>query len=651
MKSAAEGARGRGGGGQGDVPKVPPPAPVPPAAPRRLSVTSAPPHPAVQLLRSPLPAPGGGATTGEAAALPHRQRPRPHTDPGSRPGLQGPGRWRDIGPMDDDRPLFSTFRPEDNAASTQPGNGATPLQPPRAEQPPEQRDAQGRAPPGWPPPGGGAQPELVALWARTRLWFEQTQARRLGAEGELPAWFHGFISRRETEQLLRDRPPGCFLVRFSESTVGFVLSYRGRERCRHFVLDQLPDGRYVILGERSAHAELAALLRHYAAAPVAPYREFLTVPCPRQDKPHGGVQPPGTSSPSPATPPAYSTVAKRPPGAGQAAGDGTEGGSGEVKARLGGGNGGASRAAAGCRDVVGVRTAPVHGDAAGVGMAQVPGAAPNPPFLSLSPRLPAPPRRSRPRWAPRQPPRGHAAGLGAEGQPPRVPTPRCSVKPSPPSRPRPSTSSSCASTPTRSPASARSQRSPSPSTPWAGAAAPLPRRTSTPRWRWPSGSCPPCSPGGRGAPSPRCPPRRGRPPSRRAAGSSAASPAKLPGGGSPRRLPPWAVGREEPPAHPWRCVSPPSHHGGAGSQAPGGIAWGRALQPSLPPRLRHHLTGGGGFPPRPIPRPQGTPRWSLMTPFTARGRAAPRDLQPPRGRRGRRTFTSSFPESGPEARR
>ncbi|NXA88528.1 SH22A protein, partial [Melanocharis versteri] len=55
---------------------------------------------------------------------------------------------------------------------------------------------------------------------------------------------------------------------------------RGRDRCRHFVLDQLPDGRYVILGERSAHAELPELLQHHATAPVAPYHELLTVPLP-----------------------------------------------------------------------------------------------------------------------------------------------------------------------------------------------------------------------------------------------------------------------------------------------------------------------------------------------------------------------------------
>ncbi|NXV24090.1 SH22A protein, partial [Cepphus grylle] len=132
--------------------------------------------------------------------------------------------------MDDARPLFSTFKPiaEDNKASAKLGPNTSPVQSRGAKQPRGHHNADGRVPPGsWPCPAeGDLRPELVALRARTRLWFEQTQAKRLGAAGELPAWFHGFISRRETEQLLQDQPPGCFLVRFSESTVGFVLSYR-----------------------------------------------------------------------------------------------------------------------------------------------------------------------------------------------------------------------------------------------------------------------------------------------------------------------------------------------------------------------------------------------------------------------------------------
>ncbi|NWR25656.1 SH22A protein, partial [Emberiza fucata] len=55
---------------------------------------------------------------------------------------------------------------------------------------------------------------------------------------------------------------------------------RGRDRCRHFVLDQRPDGRYGILGERSAHPELAQLLQHHSTAPVSPYAELLSVPLP-----------------------------------------------------------------------------------------------------------------------------------------------------------------------------------------------------------------------------------------------------------------------------------------------------------------------------------------------------------------------------------
>ncbi|XP_075593628.1 SH2 domain-containing protein 2A isoform X2 [Balearica regulorum gibbericeps] len=242
---------------------------------------------------------------------------------------QGPA-WPGRGDsMDDDRPLFSTFKPisENTTASTKPAPVLTPVQPQghhatHGRVPP----GSGAALPGWSLLGGDLRPEVVALRAQTRLWFEQTQARRLGAKGELPTWFHGFISRRETEQLLQDQPPGCFLVRFSESTVGFVLSYRGRERCRHFVLDQWPDGRYVILGEQSAHTELTDLLRHYAAAPIMPYHEFLTVPCRREDEPQGGTRCPAgsdsarsPSSEAPANLLAYSIVSRGPPGARQAA--------------------------------------------------------------------------------------------------------------------------------------------------------------------------------------------------------------------------------------------------------------------------------------------------------------------------------------------
>ncbi|XP_050786482.1 SH2 domain-containing protein 2A isoform X2 [Gopherus flavomarginatus] len=133
----------------------------------------------------------------------------------------------------------------------------------------------------------------------------------------------------DTEQLLQDKPLGSFLIRFSESTVGFVLSYRGRDRCRHFILDQLEDECYVILGEDSAHAELQGLLQHYTTAPVTPYYEFLTAPCPRSDKSResGGI-PAGAEAgsgapPEPANVPpaagsqAYSLVLRQPQAPGQ----------------------------------------------------------------------------------------------------------------------------------------------------------------------------------------------------------------------------------------------------------------------------------------------------------------------------------------------
>ncbi|OCT69199.1 uncharacterized protein LOC108699386 [Xenopus laevis] len=117
------------------------------------------------------------------------------------------------------------------------------------------------------------------LKEQTHNWFEKTQRMRLVKNGVFPEWFHGFVTRKRTEEMLEVKPPGCFLIRFCESRVGFVLSYRGAERCRHFVLDLLEDDRYVIEGEDSVHPSLQELIDHYHVYPVEPYKERLTTAC------------------------------------------------------------------------------------------------------------------------------------------------------------------------------------------------------------------------------------------------------------------------------------------------------------------------------------------------------------------------------------
>ncbi|XP_058260571.1 SH2 domain-containing protein 7 [Hemibagrus wyckioides] len=124
--------------------------------------------------------------------------------------------------------------------------------------------------------------QTPSLQAHNLLWFQRTQLPRLPKP--VPSWLHGFATRREAEQLLQDKPQGCFLLRLSESKVGFVLSYRGADKCRHFIIDEECDasgteGRYVIAGENSKHCSLEELINYYTHNPVGPFNERLTVAC------------------------------------------------------------------------------------------------------------------------------------------------------------------------------------------------------------------------------------------------------------------------------------------------------------------------------------------------------------------------------------
>ncbi|XP_005060591.1 PREDICTED: myosin-IIIb-like [Ficedula albicollis] len=114
----------------------------------------------------------------------------------------------------------------------------------------------------------------------TVRWFKETQAQKVVQDdGAFPSWLHGMISRREAENLLIDKPLGCFLVRISQSRPGYILTYRGEGRCRHYMIQVQPNARYVILGEDRAHASLTELVRYHQAVGIQPFMEILTVPC------------------------------------------------------------------------------------------------------------------------------------------------------------------------------------------------------------------------------------------------------------------------------------------------------------------------------------------------------------------------------------
>ncbi|XP_070618187.1 SH2 domain-containing protein 7 [Erythrolamprus reginae] len=112
-------------------------------------------------------------------------------------------------------------------------------------------------------------------------WFLESQADLLLQDGRLPDWFHGFLSRPEAEKLLEDREIGSFLIRLNEKAFGYILSYRGKDRCRHFVISCQRSGRYIVSGDTQTHADLAELIGYYQGSEIQPFGETLTSACPQ----------------------------------------------------------------------------------------------------------------------------------------------------------------------------------------------------------------------------------------------------------------------------------------------------------------------------------------------------------------------------------
>uniref|UniRef100_W5M6V6 SH2 domain-containing protein n=1 Tax=Lepisosteus oculatus TaxID=7918 RepID=W5M6V6_LEPOC len=75
------------------------------------------------------------------------------------------------------------------------------------------------------------------------------------------------------------KPVGCFLIRVSESRIGYTLSCRADDRCRHYMIDVLRNGQYIIVGENTSHRSLQDLVDFYRRIPLMPHNELLLSTC------------------------------------------------------------------------------------------------------------------------------------------------------------------------------------------------------------------------------------------------------------------------------------------------------------------------------------------------------------------------------------
>ncbi|KAM5194273.1 SH2 domain-containing protein 4A isoform 1-T3 [Mantella aurantiaca] len=93
-------------------------------------------------------------------------------------------------------------------------------------------------------------------------------------------WFHGIISRLESEDILKSQIPGSFLLRVSEKIQGYVLSYRYEEGYMHFLIDASGTS-YSFLGvDQLQHVTLADLVDYHKTEPITSLgKELLLYPC------------------------------------------------------------------------------------------------------------------------------------------------------------------------------------------------------------------------------------------------------------------------------------------------------------------------------------------------------------------------------------
>jgi hypothetical protein len=119
-------------------------------------------------------------------------------------------------------------------------------------------------------------------------WFKEEQKDQVTEDdGGFADWFHGIISRVDAEKLLRGQQSGAFLIRVAESRFGYSLSLMFNGRCKHFMIDQNDEQRYLVVGNDRTFPSLNEVVSFHSKHPVTDDGDTLTKACqvegPRDD--------------------------------------------------------------------------------------------------------------------------------------------------------------------------------------------------------------------------------------------------------------------------------------------------------------------------------------------------------------------------------
>lgn len=86
------------------------------------------------------------------------------------------------------------------------------------------------------------------------------------------------IQKSQSEEYLKSEEVGTYLIRKSDSREGYSLSFKAENRCRHYMIDALPNGKFIIIGEPRVHSSLKDLVDYHKKHKLSNWNGYLSNP-------------------------------------------------------------------------------------------------------------------------------------------------------------------------------------------------------------------------------------------------------------------------------------------------------------------------------------------------------------------------------------